>query len=102
MQNILRRYSFLADSTFSEGTSSDASVEVMSDHNHIESLFERIRRVGPRRTCRRWNNICLAADFDNVWSMSPPALPCEKCDGSTLEGCDSIFDKSIRSACQYG
>src|SRR5580704_9494682 len=96
MQNILCRYSFLADSTFSEGhILRNTSVEVMSDHNHIESLFERIRRVGPRRTCRRWNNICLATDFDNVWSMSATGpFRVKSVNGSTLEGCDSIFDKS--------
>src|SRR5580700_3769112 len=89
MQNILRCYSLLADSTFSEGNIlGNASVEVMSDHNHIESLFERIRRVRPRRTCRRRNYICLATNFDNVWSMSSTRpFRVKSVNGSTLKGC---------------
>src|SRR5262249_31838282 len=88
MPNVLCRYCFLADATLGEGNVlRNTSVEVMGDHDHVEGFFGRIHRVGPRRSGRRGQDICLTAHFDDVRGM-PATCPfsVKGMNGSTLEG----------------
>src|SRR5262249_40849790 len=65
MQNVLGRYCFLSDTALGEcNILRNSSVQVMGDHDHVERFFGRIDRVGPRRSCGSWEDICLTAHFD--------------------------------------
>src|SRR4029077_3631521 len=95
MQNVLGRYRFLADPTLGEGNVlGNSAVEMVGNHEHIEGLIERIHRVGPRWICRRWDDICLTAHFDDVRGMSSTGpFGVKGVNSPALECCYSIFDK---------
>src|SRR5438445_591625 len=96
MQNVFGRYGFLADAALGKGdVLGNTSVEVMSDHYHIERLFKRIHREGPRRSCRRWDDIRLTAHLDDVGGVAATgSFGVKGVNSSSLEGCDSILDKA--------
>src|SRR5215813_905354 len=96
MQDVLSCHCFLADAAFSEGyIFRNTTVEVMSNHDHIERLIGRIQGVRSRWSCRSWEDICFAAYFDKVRGVSPAgSFGVEGVDGSTLERRDSAFDET--------
>src|SRR5882762_6313959 len=96
MQNVLGGNGFLADAALSKGNVlGNTSVEVMSDHYHIERLFKRIHSEGPRRSCRRWDDIRLTAHLDDVGGVAATgSFGVKGVNSSSLESCDRILDKS--------
>ena len=73
----------------------DRLVEVVADHQHIEMLFERVHRVGPRRVCAGRDHIAQARQLDNVWRMAAArALGMEGMDRTILEGGNRVLDKA--------
>src|SRR5215510_15039682 len=96
MQNILGRYCFLANAALGEGDIfRNPTVEVMGDHDHIEGLFGRIHCVRPCRSSRRGDDISLTAHFDDVRGMpATGSFGVKRVNGSALEGCDGMFDKT--------
>src|SRR5260370_32944398 len=101
MQNVLGRYRFLPDAALGESNVlRNAAIQMVSYHHHVERLFDRIRGVGPRWSCRRRNDFRLPAHFDDVRGMpatSPFGVKCVN--GSTLERRDGIFDKAAFVQC---
>src|SRR5215813_11590164 len=96
MKNVFGRNCFFADPALSEGDIfRNTTVEMMGDHNHIESFFKRIYRIWSCRACRRWNDVCLAADLDDVWGVSAAGSFCMKSvNRSAFKGRNCIFDKA--------
>src|SRR6266478_5548148 len=96
MQNILRRDGFLANPALGEGDIfRNTRIEMMGDHHHIEGLIKRIYCVWSRWSRRRWNDVCFAADFNDVRGVST-ARPfrVKRVNGSALECGDRIFDET--------
>src|SRR5215510_9499578 len=96
MQNVLGRYCFLSDAALGEcNILRNTSVQVMGDHDHVQGFFGRIDRVGPRRSCGGWEDICLTAHFDDVRSVpAARAFAVIAVYGSALESSYGIFDKT--------
>src|SRR5262249_49623901 len=70
-------------------------IEVMGNHQHIQSLFERVQGVGTRRGRGRWDHIGLTAYLYDVRRMSATGpLGVKGVDSSTFESCDRIFYKT--------
>src|SRR6266481_5831131 len=101
MQNIFGRYGFLADAALSKGDVLwNTSVEVMSDHYHIERLFKRVHGEGPRRSCRGWDDVWFAADLDDVGGVAATgSFGVKGVNSSSLKGCDCILDKTAFVQC---
>src|SRR5262245_17313097 len=96
MQNVLCRYCFFADTALGKGDIlRNTTIEVMSNHDHVEGFLGRIHCVRPRRSRRSWEDICLTAHFDDVRGMpATGTFGVKGVNGSALEGCDSILDKT--------
>jgi len=96
LQDVFRRDRLLADPAFGEGhVLGNPSVEVMGHHHHVERLFQRIHRVGPRRRRRRGDDVRLPADLDDVRSVAATCpFGVEGVDGPALEGCDGRLDET--------
>ncbi len=96
VQNVFGRDCFFADAAFSKGDIfRNTTVQVMRDHNHVEGFFERIYGERPRRGCRRWDDVCLTANLDDVWSVSATgSFRVKSVNRSSFESGDSVFDKS--------
>src|SRR6201981_606295 len=95
MQNVFRRNGLLPNPALCEGNLfSNSRIEVMGDHHHIEGLIKRIYSVWSRWSRRRWNDIWLAAHFDDVRCM-PAAGPfrVKRMNGSAIEGGDCVFNE---------
>src|SRR4029077_13369763 len=101
MQDVFGRYCFLADAALGEGDIlRNTTVEVMSDHDHIERLIGRIHCVRTRRSCRSWKDICLTAHLDDVRGMpATGSFRVKRVDCSALESCDSAFDETALVQC---
>src|SRR5260370_24123090 len=96
MQNILGRDCFFADTALGEcDIFSNSRIEVMGDHHHIEGLIKRVYSVWPRWSRRRWNDVWLAAHFEDVRGV-PASRPfrVKRVNRSSLEGCDCILDET--------
>src|SRR5258708_3440478 len=101
MEDVLGRYRFPADAALGEGDIfGNSGIEVMSHHHHIEGLFERVHGVGPRRSCRRWDDIRLTAHLDDVRGVAATgSFGVKGVNSSSLEGCDRILDKAAFVQC---
>src|SRR5580692_7500520 len=101
MQNVLSCYSFLSNPALSEGdVLRNATIQMVSYHDHVQRLLRSIHGERSRRSRRRWNDIQLTTDFDNVRRMptaSAFGVKCVNC--SALESRDSIFDKAAFVQC---
>src|SRR5580700_5139645 len=96
MQNVFGRNGLLPNPALCEGNVfSNSRIEVMGDHHHIEGLIKRIDSVWSRWSRRRWNDVWLAADFDDVWGMSTSRPFGVKCmDSPAFEGGDGAFHET--------
>src|SRR5580704_16856753 len=96
MQNVFGRNGLLPNPALCEGNVfSNSRIEVMGDHHHIEGLIKRIYSVWSRWSRRRWNDVWLAADLNDVRGVSASRPFRVKCvNGSALEGGDCIFDEA--------
>src|SRR5580704_11140430 len=101
MQNVLSRYSFLSNTALSEGdVLRNATIQMVSYHDHVQRLLRSIHGVRSRRSRRRWNDIQLTTDSDYVRRMpttSAFGVKCVNC--SALERRYSIFDKAAFVQC---
>src|SRR5262245_10632777 len=67
----------------------------MRDHHHIEGLLERIYSIGSRWSRRRWDDVWLAANLDDVRRVSATRpFGVKTVNSPALEGGDCIFDKT--------
>src|SRR5579864_1086392 len=96
MQNVFGRDGFLANPALGEREIfRNSRIEMVRDHHHIEGLIKRIYSVWSRWSCRRWNDVWFAADFNDVRSVSAARPFRVKCvNGSALECGDRIFDET--------
>src|SRR5580693_2234401 len=96
MQNVFGRNGLLPNPALCEGNVfSNSRIEVMGDHHHIESVIKRICSVWSRWSRRRWNDVWLAAHFDDVRGVSASRpFRVKRVNRSSLEGCDCILDET--------
>src|SRR5262249_7337361 len=96
MQDVLGGDGLLADAALGKGNILwNPPFEMMGDHKHVKSFIEGIPRVGTCRIRRRRDDVCFAADLDDVRCM-PATSPfrVKGVNGPTLEGGDGVFDKA--------
>src|ERR1700741_3527887 len=96
MQNVFGRNGLLPNPALCEGNVfSNSRIKVVGDHHHIEGLFKRIYSVWSRWSRRRWNDVWLAAHFDDVRCM-PASRPfsVKRVNRPAFEGGDCIFDEA--------
>src|SRR5580698_6940764 len=96
MQNVFGRNGFLANPALGEcEIFRNSRIEVMGDHHHIEGLVKSIYGVWSRWSCRRWNDVWLTADLDDVRRMSASrSFGVKAVNRSPLEGGDCILDEA--------
>src|SRR4029077_4589971 len=96
MQNVFGRNGLLPNPALCAGdVFSNSRIEVMGYHHHIECLIKRIYSVWSRWSRRRWNDVWLAAHFDDVRCV-PASCPfsVKRVNRSALESSDCIFDET--------
>src|ERR1700751_1999363 len=96
MQNVFGRNGFLANPALGEcEIFRNSRIEVMGDHHHIEGLVKRIYGVWSGWSCRRWNDVWFATDFNDVRGVSAARpFSVKRVNGSALECGDRIFDET--------
>mmetsp|Transcript_23960 Transcript_23960/g.43736 ORF Transcript_23960/g.43736 Transcript_23960/m.43736 type:complete len:526 (-) Transcript_23960:708-2285(-) len=95
VQDIFGGDGLATDTAFGERhVLGDRFVEVVTDHEHIEMLFERVHRKGARWVGGRGQHMLLAADFDDIRRV-PTARPfgVKGVDRAALHGLHRILDK---------
>ncbi len=96
MQDILRRDRFLANTAFREGNVlGDRAVQVMTHHQHVQMLIQRVRRIGPRRISGARQHIRQPGHLNDVRRMpAAGTFGMERMDRAALERRDRVLDKA--------
>ena len=96
MQDVLGRDGLAADAALGEGdVLGDVGVEVVAHHQHVEMLFQRVDREGPRRVGGGRQHVREARHLDDVGRMAAAgAFGVEGVDGAALEGGDRVLDEA--------
>ncbi len=96
MKNILGGNGFATNAGIGKGhVFRNIRVEVVTDHQHIEMLVNRVDRVGPRWIRRRWQHMGFATGTDNIRRVATTgALGVIGMNGSPLKCREGIFDKT--------
>ena len=67
----------------------------MADHQHVQVLVQRVRRVGAGRVGRRREYVRQAGDLDDVGGVAAAGtLGVEGMNGAALEGGDGVFHEA--------
>ena len=68
---------------------------MVTDHEHVQMLFDRIYRIGTGRIGGRGQNVFIAANSDDIGRMATTrALGMKGVNGAALEGFDRVFHKA--------
>ena len=96
VQDVFGGDGFAPDAGFRKGhVLGDGFVEVVTDHQHVQMLFERVDCVGACRVGGGGQNMLFAADFDDVGGMSAArALGVKGVDGAPFHRRDGVLDKA--------
>src|SRR5262245_42433934 len=96
VQDVLRGDGFAPDSALCEGdVLGDVGVQVMTHHQHVEMLFQRVHREGARRVGGGGQHVLQSRHLDDVGSMAAAStLSVEGMDGATLEGRDGVLHEA--------
>ena len=96
MQDVFGGNGLSPDTAFGERhVFGNPAIQMVTDHQHVQMLFQRVDRVGPRRVGRRRDHVCLAADLDDIRRVTATgAFGVEGMNGAALEGGDGVFDKA--------
>ena len=67
----------------------------MAHHQHVEVFFESVAGVRPGGIGAAGKHVCLAADFDDVWSMAAACTLCVKgMDRAAFDRGDGVFNEA--------
>ena len=96
MQNIFRRDGFTANTGFRKrDIFRNGGVEMVTNHQHIEMLIDRIHGVRACWICRRWQHVRQPARSDDIGRMSTTRTFGVISVNSTITNrCQCIFDKT--------
>ncbi len=96
VQDILGGDGFAPDARFGKGdVLGDRGIEVVTHHQHVEMLVQRVDGVGPRRIGRGGQHVGFAADLDDVRRMAAArAFGVIGVDGAALECRHRRFDEA--------
>src|SRR6185437_7286574 len=96
VQDVLGCDRFLADTAFGKGhVLRYRAVQVMADHQHVQVLVQRIRRVGTCGFGGARQHVGQARDLDDIWRMAAAgALGVKRVDGAALERGDRVLHEA--------
>src|SRR5262245_66657780 len=96
MQDVFRGNGFTPDSAFREGdVLGNVGVEVVTHHQHVEVLLQRVHGEGARRVGRGGQHVVEPRYLDDVGGVAAAGtLGVESMDGATLEGGGGVLHEA--------